>query len=174
LKKKILHIISICIVLSLFISLTACGSTSYKDEEVNTESVTEETSMEEPVTEQVLENEPTVEENQKIAEETEEPVIECISVKITVVNQCTEAIGMFSIINPLTEEQMNLSGIGAGDAIVITLDWPTNVTTLDWAVYTQTGELYSESTSDVTGLTESITITLVGTDTIDDISVFPQ
>ena len=95
-------------------------------------------------------------------------------VKLYFVNMCSVDIGMIAIIDPISGEQLNLAGVAAGEVLTTAIQWPSNKTELQWAVYTQGGDLYSESTSDVTGVTKAITISLIGDTAIDQIDVFTE
>ncbi|MBO4376158.1 MAG: hypothetical protein J5811_02560 [Lachnospiraceae bacterium] len=118
------------------------------------------------------------------AEPTEEPAPEPTKIQgpfadpttyaeitINFKNNCAVDIGMIAVLDPDTEEQYNLGGIETGKTLSVQMYWPSDKTELRWAVYTQGGELYSDSTTKVTGVTESVTITISGENTIEDIDV---
>ncbi len=91
-----------------------------------------------------------------------------ISLKITVRNRCKADFGMFSVINPSTQDQAEIGAIESGKELVITMDWPTDVTTFYWAIYNQAGELYMQGETDLTGATESVLLSFVGEDSVKD------
>lgn len=94
-----------------------------------------------------------------------------IPIDIIVANRCGVTIGMLSIIEPKTGEQLNLSGIDDGNALSISINWPKQVTKLKWALYNINGELCVESESNIEGVTKSVVIDISGDGDADDINV---
>ncbi len=114
---------------------------------------------------------PTAEPTKKTAQAPFADPVAYFDVQLSYTNSCSVDIGMIAIIDPLDETQINIGGVKKGETLSCKVIWPTDKNELKWAVYTQGGDLYSESTTDVTGLTESISITIKGENTIDDIDV---
>jgi hypothetical protein len=89
--------------------------------------------------------------------ENEDPEI-----TFTISNLCGVDIGMISILDPYTAEQMDVGMLRDGLSIVITLQWPLDNTVFDFAVYNVNGDLVSTSEVDITGVQESVSIVLSG------------
>lgn len=98
------------------------------------------------------------------AEESTAPIT------ITIINDCGADIGMFSVIDPVTKEQVNVDGIINGDSLSIQANWPIGITDFQWAIYNKYGELYTESTTNISQAKESVVITLQGNGSIDNIN----
>ncbi len=182
-KKRLL---STLIILTLAAGLAACGKTEKVIEPTEevwtevtpapTEAPTPEPTKEptkEPTPEPTEEPTPTptAEPTKKTAQAPFADAVEYFEVSLSFTNSCSVDIGMIAIIDPIEGSQINLGGIKKDETQKCKLIWPTDKNELKWAVYTQGGDLYSDSTTDVTGLTESISITIKGENTIDDIDV---
>lgn len=111
----------------------------------------------------------TVPEAEQQAEAEQE--LDYYPVKIVVLNFTGVDIGMFSIIDPSTKEQLQISGLEKDCAITMDINWPNEETMLDWALYNKLGELCVEGSSDLTGMTESATLTFSGDNNVDDINI---
>ena len=107
-------------------------------------------------------------ESESIIEETTEPT-SLLLLTITIKNQCGADIGMFSVIDPVTNEQVNVGGIVNGESLSIQAKWPVEITDFQWAIYNINGELYTESTTNISQAKESVIITLQGEGAIDTI-----
>ncbi len=83
-------------------------------------------------------------------------------ITFTISNLCGVDIGMISILDPYTAEQMDVGMLRADLSIVFTLQWPLDNTTFDFAVYNVNGDLVSTSEVDITGVQESVDIVLSG------------
>lgn len=92
-----------------------------------------------------------------------------IKVDFSIVNLCGADIGMISTISPYTDEQVDIGYLADGTVLKITMDWPEEVNIFDLAVYNVNGELVSTSEVDITGVTESVTITLSGEGDLEDV-----
>lgn len=92
-----------------------------------------------------------------------------IKVDFSIVNLCGADIGMISTISPYTDEQVDIGYLADGTVLKITMDWPEEVTVFDLAVYNVNGELVSTSEVDITGVTESVIITLSGEGDLEDV-----
>lgn len=92
------------------------------------------------------------------------------SIVITIENDCGADLGMISTVDPNTNEQYNISGLPAGEKIVI--EWPTFSESFPWAVYDADGNKLLEATSDTTKASERITLVLKGEGSISDVTTY--
>lgn len=75
---------------------------------------------------------------------------------------------MLSVIDPVTGEQLNIGALE--NEGTLTLDnWPSEATTFQWAVYNQRGELYQESSTDISSAQTGVSIVLKGNSSIDNV-----
>ena len=72
---------------------------------------------------------------------------------------------------PITEEQVNVDALADGETILVGSSMPREINELDWAIYNSKGELYSESTTDISQANESVWIVLKGDKAVEDIQV---
>lgn len=91
------------------------------------------------------------------------------SITIGFVNELSAEIGMISLLDPATDEQVNIDGLSDGEMIVLDYNIPEGVNDLKWAIYNNDGELYSSSTTDVTEVKESVYIILSGNGELEDV-----
>ena len=97
------------------------------------------------------------------------------SITINVYNLSNVSIGMFSVIDPATGEQINLDSLNPGESVTLSCNWPSGVTQFQWAVYNQNGELCMDASTDITQAEKSASLFLSGEDTIDNIkTVFDE
>ena len=94
-----------------------------------------------------------------------------IPVKFVFVNVSSIDIGMLSIIDPSSKEQMNVAPVDNNSSIEVGANWPKEETKIYWALYNKDGELCIEGNSDITGIKESATIVLSGDGNVTDIDV---
>lgn len=94
-----------------------------------------------------------------------------IPVKFVFVNVSGIDIGMLSIIDPSSKEQMNVAPVDNNSSIEVGANWPKEETKIFWALYNKDGELCIEGNSDITGIKESATIVLSGDGNVTDIDV---
>lgn len=94
-----------------------------------------------------------------------------IPVKFVFVNVSGIDIGMLSIIDPSSMEQMNVAPVDNNSSIEVGANWPKEETKIYWALYNKDGELCIEGNSDITGIKESATIVLSGDGNVTDIDV---
>ena len=94
-----------------------------------------------------------------------------IPVKFVFVNVSGIDIGMLSIIDPSSKEQMNVTPVDNNSSIEVGANWPKEETKIYWALYNKDGELCIEGNSDITGIKESATIVLSGDGNVTDIDV---
>lgn len=143
-KKKTLII---CMLLGIML-LTSCGKTDHQDQA--------------PVaTEQISGDSRQTTESSEYAERK--------SIIITATNECGIDIGMFSVIDPISGEQYNISAIADGQSVSMPVEWPVEITDFQWALYNQNGELCVEATTDISQAESGVTLLLTGDGNLDDV-----
>ncbi len=143
-KNKILII---CMLLGIML-LTSCGKTDHQDQA--------------PVaTEQTSGDSRQTTESSEYAERK--------SIIITATNECGIDIGMFSVIDPISGEQYNISAIADGQSVSMPVEWPVEITDFQWALYNQNGELCVEATTDISQAESGVTLLLTGDGNLDDV-----
>ena len=159
-KKKTLII---CMLLGIML-LTSCGKTDHQDQApVATEQTSGDSrqTTEEPAetvggSEESTEAAGTAQAAVEAVESTESSEFaERKSIIITATNECGIDIGMFSVIDPISGEQYNISAIADGQSV--------------WALYNQNGELCVEATTDISQAESGVTLLLTGDGTLDDV-----
>ncbi len=95
-------------------------------------------------------------------------------VTLSVINLCGADIGMFSVIDPATGEQVNLDALADGETLSLEANWPAEADELQWAVYNLEGELYMEGSTDITAAETSATLLLMGEGSIDSVDALFQ
>lgn len=171
-KKKTLII---CMLLGIML-LTSCGKTDHQDQ---ASGATEQTSgdsrqtTEEPA-ETVGGSEaaktPGTAQAAEAVESTESSeYAERKSIIITATNECGIDIGMFSVIDPISGEQYNISAIADGQSVSMPVEWPVEITDFQWALYNQNGELCVEATTDISQAESGVTLLLTGDGNLDDV-----
>lgn len=173
-KKKTLII---CMLLGIML-LTSCGKTDHQDQASGT---TEQTSVdsrqttEEPAetvggSEESTEAAGTAQAAAEAVETTESSEFaERKSIIITATNECGIDIGMFSVIDPISGEQYNISAIENGQSVSMPVEWPVEITDFQWALYNQNGELCVEATTDISQAESGVTLLLTGDGNLDDV-----
>ena len=173
-KKKTLII---CMLLGIML-LTSCGKTDHQDQ---ASVATEQTSgysrqtTEEPAetvggSEESTEAAGTAQAAVEAVESTESSeYAERKSIIITATNECGIDIGMFSVIDPISGEQYNISAIADGQSVSMPVEWPVEITDFQWALYNQNGELCVEATTDISQAESGVTLLLTGDGTLDDV-----
>ncbi len=173
-KKKTLII---CMLLGIML-LTSCGKTDYQDQASD---ATEQTSVdsrqttEEPAetvggSEESTEAAGTAQAAAEAVETTESSEFaERKSIIITATNECGIDIGMFSVIDPISGEQYNISAIADGQSVSMPVEWPVEITDFQWALYNQNGELCVEATTDISQAESGVTLLLTGDGNLDDV-----
>lgn len=91
------------------------------------------------------------------------------SILITATNECGVDIGMFSVIDPISGEQYNISAIEDGQSVSMPVEWPTEITDFQWALYNQNGELCVEATTDISQAESGVTLLLTGDGNLDNV-----
>lgn len=143
-KKKTLII---CMLLGIML-LTSCGKTDHQDQA--------------PVaTEQISGDSRQTTESSEYAERK--------SIIITATNECGIDIGMFSVIDPISGEQYNISAIADGQSVSMPVEWPVEIIDFQWALYNQNGELCVEATTDISQAESGVTLLLTGDGNLDDV-----
>ena len=173
-KKKTLII---CMLLGIML-LTSCGKTDHQDQaSVATEQTSEASrqTTEEPAepvggSEESTEAAGTAQAAVEAVESTESSeYAERKSIIITATNECGIDIGMFSVIDPISGEQYNISAIADGQSVSMPVEWPVEITDFQWALYNQNGELCVEATTDISQAESGVTLLLTGDGTLDDV-----
>ena len=173
-KKKTLII---CMLLGIML-LTSYGKTDHQDQ---ASGATEQTSgdsrqtTEEPAetvggSEESTEAAVTAQASVEAVESTESSeYAERKSIIITATNECGIDIGMFSVIDPISGDQYNISAIADGQSVSMPVEWPVEITDFQWALYNQNGELCVEATTDISQAESGVTLLLTGDGTLDDV-----
>ena len=173
-KKKTLII---CMLLGIML-LTSCGKTDHQDQApVATEQTSGDSrqTTEEPAetiggSEESTEAAGTAQAALEAVESTESSeYAERKSIIITATNECGIDIGMFSVIDPISGEQYNISAIADGQSVSMPVEWPVEITDFQWALYNQNGELCVEATTDISQAESGVTLLLTGDGNLDDV-----
>ena len=174
-KKKKTLIISMLLGIML---LTSCGKTDHQDQvPVATEQTSGDSrqTTEEPAetvggSEESTEAAGTAQAAAEAVESTESSeYAERKSIIITATNECGIDIGMFSVIDPISGEQYNISAIADGQSVSMPVEWPVEITDFQWALYNQNGELCVEATTDISQAESGVTLLLTGDGNLDDV-----
>lgn len=138
--------------------LTSCGSASGTDPTTAT-------------TEQTTEADQTAATNTTEATQQTESTeyADRKNILITATNECGVDIGMFSVIDPISGEQYNISAIEDGQSVSMPVEWPTEITDFQWALYNQNGELCVEATTDISQAENGVTLLLTGDGNLDNV-----
>ena len=173
-KKKTLII---CMLLGIML-LTSCGKTDHQDQaSVATEQTSGDSrqTTEEPAetvggSEESTEAARTAQAAVEAVESTESSeYAERKSIIITATNECGIDIGMFSVIDPISGEQYNISAIADGQSVSMPVEWPVEITDFQWALYNQNGELCVEAITDISQAESGVTLLLTGDGNLDDV-----
>ena len=173
-KKKTLII---CMLLGIML-LTSCGKTDHQDQaSVATEQTSGDSrqTTEEPAetvggSEESTEAAGTAQAAVEAVESTESSeYAERKSIIITATNECGIDIGMFSVIDPISGEQYNISAIADGQYVFMPVEWPVEITDFQWALYNQNGELCVEAITDISQAESGVTLLLTGDGNLDDV-----
>lgn len=173
-KNKILII---CMLLGIML-MTSCGKTDHQDQaSVATEQTSGDSrqTTEEPAetvggSEESTEAAGTAQAAVEAVESTESSEFaERKSIIVTATNECGIDIGMFSVIDPISGEQYNISAIADGQSVSMPVEWPVEITDFQWALYNQNGELCVEATTDISQAESGVTLLLTGDGNLDDV-----
>ena len=158
--------------------LTSCGKTDHQDQaSVATEQTSGDSrqTTEEPAetvggSEESTEAAGTAQAAVEAVESTESSEFaERKSIIITATNECGIDIGMFSVIDPISGEQYNISAIADGQSVSMPVEWPVEITDFQWALYNQNGELCVEAITDISQAESGVTLLLTGDGNLDDV-----
>lgn len=172
-KKKTLII---CMLLGIML-LTSCGKTDHQDQaSVATEQTSGDSrqTTEEPAetvggSEESTEAAGTTQAAKAVESTESSEYAERKSIIITATNECGIDIGMFSVIDPISGEQYNISAIADGQSVSMPVEWPVEITDFQWALYNQNGELCVEATTDISQAESGVTLLLTGDGNLDDV-----
>ncbi len=84
-------------------------------------------------------------------------------------NETDTDFGMIAVIDPVTNKQAEVGGLTAGDTLKLEANWPKSVKNLQWAVYNLQGQRYMEGTTDLSTVSSSVTITMTGSQKIEEV-----
>lgn len=161
--------VPVCIALSVAMLLSGCSQKETGQplkSTVNTETQTADNTNEEltdstttkPVTDTEAEATPA-----------ESTATETHAITISVLNLSNVQIGMFSVIDPVTKEQINLDNLEPGQSVSMDCNWPSDVSQFQWALYNQNGELCMDASTDISQAEKSVALVLSGEDNIEDV-----
>ena len=91
------------------------------------------------------------------------------SLTLNIVNMSGVDIGMFSVIDPVTGEQANLSSLANEESISIEANWPTSVNEIQWALYNMDVGLCIEGKTNISTAETSATLVLTGDGNVEDV-----
>jgi len=90
-------------------------------------------------------------------------------VKFDIVNSCGGNIGMVSILDPVTGEQLDIGALEADLMVSIEMDWPVDQNVFDIAFYNVLGEFVCSSEVNIEGVESRVTIMIEGEGNIDNV-----
>lgn len=96
------------------------------------------------------------------------------SITISVLNLSDVNIGMFSVLDPVTGEQLNLDSMEPGSSVSLECNWPSDIQEFHWALYNENGELCIDAATDVSEVNTSVALLLTGEGNIDDVKVISE
>ena len=82
---------------------------------------------------------------------------------------CGADFGMFSVIDPATNEQINLNAVSHEESLSFEAAWPIEITEFQWAIYNQNGELYMEGKTDITAANTDVALLFTGDGAVDSV-----
>lgn len=110
-----------------------------------------------------------------LSQASSDAVSDTKALTITVVNTCGVDIGMFSVLDPVTGEQLNLDSLADEESLSLETSWPVSVTEFQWALYNQQGELCIEGTTDISAADSSVLLVLTGDGDVENVEAyFPE
>ena len=110
-----------------------------------------------------------------LSQASSDAVSDTKALTITVVNTCGVDIGMFSVLDPVTGEQLNLDSLADEESLSMDTSWPVSVTEFQWALYNQQGELCIEGTTDISAADSSVLLVLTGDGDVENVEAyFPE
>lgn len=168
-QKAIYPKITAVMLLCTTLLLGGCASDTKSRTETSDTSQTVETTTPEVISEDTTQTLPAEEKPAPDAQEETGVEAQTRTLTISVANMCGVDIGMFSVIDPVSEEQVNLNALADGELLSMEAEWPVEISNFQWAVYNQDGELYMEGTTDITEAKTSVLIMLKGDGDITDV-----
>lgn len=162
------HLI-LAVTLSGCLLLGGCrnNSTATEDSSSSSEVSSQTASTSETAITEVPETETVSPETETASTETTEA--DTKSLTLNIVNMSGVDIGMFSVIDPVTGEQANLSSLANEESISIEANWPTSVNEFQWALYNMDGELCIEGKTNISTAETSATLVLTGDGNVEDV-----
>ncbi len=145
-KKLVLLFIAILLTLSL----TACTGEEGKTSPATTEPETIISSTSAESESSITETRSSIEETLVSSEPSEETVAEEITpvmfpTRFAISNLCGVDIGMISVLDPTTKEQIDLGELAADKAMLLDLEWPEEEKELYIGIYNVNGDLVCSS-----------------------------
>ena len=166
-KYKKNHLL-VDILLSVGIILSGCSQDKTPPPQ-NTANVVEQAESE---TEQGADTEGTQSSEETTPDAGANQNTETKAITISVLNLSNVQIGMFSVIDPATGEQINLDNVAPEESVSMECNWPSDTAQFQWALYNMNGELCMEASTDISKAKKSVTLILTGENTIEDVQAF--
>lgn len=82
--------------------------------------------------------------------------------KIHIKNVCGIDFGMFSMIDPATGEQLDLTSVSTNEILTLTADWPIGATVMQWSLYDTDGNLLIGEDTDISKASSEVFLTFEG------------
>lgn len=95
-----------------------------------------------------------------------------LSLQIVIANDCGVDIGMFSVIDPRNNEQINMGAIKNGESLNVTADWPVGTKEFQWALYNGDGDLCIESKTDISQAKTAVVLHLTGNGNLENVDEY--
>lgn len=105
------------------------------------------------------------------AEENTDTEVKTRSLTISVLNFTNIDIGMFSVIDPVTNEQINTDGMQPGESISLECNWPEDTESFQWALYNTSGELCIDASTNIKDATKAVALAITGDTNVDNVEV---
>ena len=168
-KRICIKHLMLAVTLSGCLLLGGCksNSTATESPSLSSESSSQAVSVSETATTESPETEAVSEETETASTETTET--DTKSLTLNIVNMSGVDIGMFSVIDPVTGEQANLSSLANEESISIEANWPTSVNEFQWALYNMDGGLCIEGKTNISTAETSATLVLTGDGNVEDV-----
>jgi len=190
-NRKNLKCLLLSCTLAACLLLNGCGTDS--ETSTNTAPVAENTASEPPAnsskteneatdasnteseasttTDSATENTPSTETDSNVENEpsSNDSASNTKQLTISVFNMCGADFGMFSVIDPATNEQINLNAVGHEESLSFEAAWPIEITEFQWAIYNQNGELYMEGKTDITAANTDVALLFTGDGAVDSV-----
>ena len=93
-------------------------------------------------------------------------------ITVSVLNLSNVEIGMFSVIDPASGEQVNLDRLYPGESYSLECNWPIDTQNFQWALYNMNGELCIDAATDISKAEKSVILVLLGDGTIEDVKEY--